>query len=237
MSIIAAAAEQRFEKLWQQGRQTLLENHIVAAKMKGGTTDPVDYCLSTIAPIYTQTQNPIEAIEAIKHELNLAAGNNQFLYSRPSIHISLLACTQRASSPTAFPTERIERVLDICTKTITGTRQITMSLRGINLIGNQVFIQAFPQTRQWAELRQKLEMALIEAGETPISHPDKTPVHVNLIRITDTSPEKLMGLLHTIERLRHTDIGQVSISAIELVLTDFVVSAHHTTHLGKFALL
>jgi hypothetical protein len=31
-----------------------------------------------------------------------------------------------------------------------------------------------------AALRQRLEEALLAAGETPITHPDKAPVHVNM---------------------------------------------------------
>jgi hypothetical protein len=229
------AAEHRFDHLWQQARQNLLNGNIVAAKMNNGTTDPVDYCLSTIAPLYTQAQNPIETIETIKNELYLAAGD-QFFYSRPSIHISLLACSQRAASPEMFPAERIQRVGDICAEAITGTRRVAMQLRGVNLIGNQVFIQAFPHTYHWAALRQKLEEALLAVGETPITHPDKAPVHVNLMRLTATSQEKLTALLHTIERLRQIEIGGVVISEIELVLTDFVVSASYTKLLRKFSL-
>jgi hypothetical protein len=204
--------------------------------MNNGTTDPVDYCLSTIAPLYSQAQNPIEMIEIIKNELYLAAGGDQFFYPRPSIHISLLACTQRAASPELFPAERIQRVGDICAKTIAGTGRVAMQLRGVNLIGNQVFIQAFPHTCQWPKLRQKLEEALLAAGETPVSHSDKAPVHVNLMRLTATSRQKLTALLHTIERLRQAEIGHVTISEIELVLTDFVVSADHTKLLRKFTL-
>jgi 2'-5' RNA ligase len=229
-------AEQRFDQLWQQARQNLLDGNIVAAKMNNGATDPVDYCLSTIAPLYIQAQNPIETIETIKNELLLAAGGDQFFYPRPSIHISLLACTQRAASPEAFSAERIRRIGDICAKTIAGTGRVVMQLRGVNLIGNQVFIQAFPQTYEWTALRQKLEEALLAAGETPITHPDKAPVHVNLMRLTATSREKLTTLLHAIERLRRVEIGNVTISEIELVLTDFVVSAGHTKLLRKFTL-
>jgi hypothetical protein len=236
MTISDQAAEQRFAKLWQQGRQNLQQGQIIAAKMKDGTTDPVDYCLSTIAPLETQAQNPMAAIEAIKRELSLAAGSAQFFYPSSSIHISLLACTQRAASAEMFAAERIKRVEDICAEVIAGTGQVSMNLRGLNIIGNQVFIQAFPQTGQWAGLRQKLEDALIAAGEAPISHPDKAPVHVNLMRLTDTRPEARLALLQAIERLRQADIGIVSISEVDLVLTDFVVSAHHTTLLRKFAL-
>lgn len=237
MLLPVQAAEQRFANLWQQGRHNLLEGNIIAAKMKAGTTDPVDYCLSTIAPLYIQAQQPGEAVEKIKVELAQAAGPDQFFYPNPSIHISLLACTQRAASPEAFPVERIERVSRICRRVIGGASRVAMDLRGLNIIGNQVFIQAFPPSGQWAELRQNLETALIEEGEAPIVHPDKAPVHVNLMRITDTRPQYLTSLLQAIEQLRQVEIGPVLISEIELVMTDFVVSADHTTLLGQIDLV
>ena len=230
-------AQQRFENLWRAGRQKLLAGHIVAARMDGVTTIPVDYCLSTVAFIDKQPQNPMERIETIKSELYAEIGPNQFFYPRPSLHISLLGCTQRFPSKEVFTTDRIKRVFQVCAKTIEGVGVRKMTLRSLNIVGNQIFIQVFPHDRRWAELRQALEAELAAIGESPLTHPDKAPIHLNLIRITDNNPEKLRRLGQALERLRNIEIGELQVSNIDLVRTDFVISAAHTDFWGNISLI
>jgi hypothetical protein len=113
-----------------------------------------------------------------------------------------------------------------------------MTLRGINIVGSQVFIQVFPKNHRWAELRQKLEDALLHIGEEPISYPNKTPIHMNFMRVIDNGQEQLLGILQAIDDLdlRNIEIGEFPVSAIELLVTDFMVSVKNRRIYKQFDL-
>lgn len=212
-----------FENLWIQARNQLAAGTITAADMQNGQTVPIHYCLSTVARVIQQPNAPSAAIEKLIKRLRGAVGD-QFFYRPESWHISLLGCTPRVPDKTSFESVQIARIRDCCHQVLTGNGAIQMHLNGVGLVGNQVFIQVFPQDDQWAALRQRLETALAAVGEQPISYADKRPIHMNIMRITDSSPDALAKLLNALDELRTVDIGLFTVGAVEYAITDFVLS-------------
>lgn len=227
----------RFGKLWKSEGGKLLRGEVTAAQMKDGATDPVDFCISTIARLTLQPSGK-ELIDEVRQTLSqlFEAASTQFIYPDDSLHISLVGCTQREALSEIFKDEQIQRIGDICKSAIEENKAVDIVLKGIGIIGNQVFIQGIPLTRDWEETRASVTSKLEQAGETPISYPDKSPIHINIIRITDTSSEKLELLHHLISQLREVDLGIVRLVTVELVITDFTVSKNNFTSLKEISL-
>lgn len=106
-------------------------------------------------------------------------------------------------------------------------------LKGLGIIGNQIFIQGFPLDSTWEELRTRVDDKLIDHGESPVSYEDKSPIHVNLIRIVDTNPMILSSIYRTLSQLRDIELGIIKLTTVELVVTDFCVSKKHMEVLEK----
>ena len=99
-------------------------------------------------------------------------------------------------------------------------------------MGNQIFIQGFPQNRNWEELRVSLGEELVNSGEFPISYEDKSPVHMNIIRIVDAAPP-VWHLLQGCFTLRDVELGTVKLQTVEFVITDFCVTKKNVVWLHK----
>jgi len=203
--------------------------------MADGATDPPDWCVSTIARLAIQPGAPADAVERVQARLADACPG-QFLYPPASLHVSLLGCTPRRTAPATFGAGQVARIRDACAGVLGGARRVELGLRGIGVQGCQVFAQAIPDHDTWAHLRAELEDALMAARERPIGYPDKRPIHLNLLRMTDAAPEALDRMLAAVERLRDEPLGALAVSRVELVVTDFVVSRRHTRTLETFAL-
>ena len=228
-------AGRRFTKIWKQEQENWQSGNVVATNMKNGSIVPIDYCLSTIARVQEQSQVPTKQIEIVRNKLEQFA-SQQFIYPWKSIHISLQGCTERLPSQQDFTDETILKVEQACTEILTGISSVDILLRGVNILGSQVFIQGFPYDDKWAELRQQLETAMIRIGEKPIIYTDKKPIHMNIMRITDNSQEQLDQILAIVEELRDVEIGKFQVSTIEFLMTDFVVSPAQIKIFKKFHL-
>lgn len=230
-------AQKRFDNMWQQESAKLVTGEISPAIMKDGETDPVDFCVSTIARLVLQPQG-LETIQSIKTALGklFESADTQFIYPNESLHISLVGCTQRESSASIFSEEHIQNIDAICSDAIANHKYVDVVFKGIGLIGNQIFIQGLPVDDGWEILRTDVTQELEINGEQPISYPDKSPIHMNIIRITDASSEQLKILKELIEQLRDVEIGTVRFMTIELVITDFVVSKKNMTPLREYSL-
>ncbi len=230
-------AQDRFDAMWQKERSKLVTGDITPAIMKDGETDPVDFCISTIARLVLQPQG-LETIQSIKGTLSklFESATTQFIYPTESLHISLVGCTQRESSTSVFSEEHIRNIDSICSSAIANHKYVDVVFKGIGLIGNQIFIQGMPVDNGWETLRADVTQELETNGEHPISYPDKSPIHMNIIRITDASSEQLEVLRELIDQLRDIEIGTVRFVTIELVITDFVVSKNNMTSLKEYSL-
>jgi len=144
-----------------------------------------------------------------------------------------LGCTPRATTTDSFEKERIDRIEAVCQGVLKSHSVLPMSLKGVGVIGNQVFIQVYPHDRQWAEMRRELEEALLVIGETPIAYPNKAPIHMNILRLTSGDKSALTRLLETVEQLRAVEIGDFMVSAIDYLITDFVLSPANVTLLDQ----
>jgi len=216
-------AEDRFARIWAAEKIKWEDGDVAAAMMSGGATVPVDFCLSTIARLNEQKDCPIDrVVETMKH-LGKVAGQ-QFFYPRESLHVSLLGCTQRVGDRHSFENDQVDRINGAIAAILTGRPPVKIALRGLNVAGSQVFVQCFPFNDDWAQLRCDIEKALLLLGEKPIAYEDKSPIHLNIMRVTDADKERLSRTLHCIERLRDEDFGVVELSCIEFLMTDFVVS-------------
>ena len=232
----AVAAEAYFADLWRRASAEWRAGVVAPARMADGATDPVDYCVSTIAPLAAQPGAPLAAVRDVQARL-AGASPGQFLYPPPSLHVSLLGCTPRRPSPNEFGAEQVRRIRAACARVLAGSGPVGLNLRGVGVQGCQVFVQVIPRTDAWARLRGALEDALVDTGERPIAYPDKRPIHLNVLRMTDTSPVALDRMLTAVEALRDAPLGELTISRVGLVITDFVVSPRHARALATFDLV
>lgn len=226
-------AEKRFYRLWETEGKKLLSGQIVPSTMKDGEIYPIDYCLSTIARLINQPHGD-EIICGIRSALSnlFETADTQFIYPDESLHVSLLGCTQREKT-NVFDGEHINKIKDICIQKIRGKEPAEINLKGVGIVGNQIFIQGIPLNRNWEELRASMDISLVESGESPISYEDKSPIHINIMRIVDSSPDLLASLHRIISQLRDVELGTVKLTAIEFVITDFCVSKNNVKWLHK----
>jgi hypothetical protein len=203
--------------------------------MRDGVTVPIEYCVTTVARLVDQPGAPLAEILALQKQLR-AASPTQFFYLPTSLHVSLLGCTRRHPTPDAFSPEQVRSIAEVCERVITGRPPVRLTFRGIGAVGNQVFVQVFPRDRSWEHLRRDLDDALRALGEDPISYPNRAPIHLNVARVTDASPASIAALLACVDRLHDAPIGEITISRVSYLITDFVLSADHTRDLGSFLL-
>ena len=233
MEKIKNQAVNRFDRLWEIEGSKLLSADIIPAVMKNGEISPIDYCISTIARLIHQPHGG-EIVCGIRSALsNLFEGaDTQFIYPDESLHVSLLGCTQREKT-NVFDNNHINKIKGICIQEIKKKEPAEIILKGIGIVGNQIFIQGIPVNRNWEELRASMEKRLVNIGENPISYQDKSPVHINIIRIVNSTPGLLASFHKIISQLRDVELGTIKLTTIEFVITDFCVSKKNVVWLDK----
>lgn len=233
MEELRQQALKRFERLWEIEGSKLLKADITPSSMKEGEIYPVDFCISTIARLIQQPRGA-EIVCGIRNALSnlFDTADTQFIYPDESLHVSLLGCTQRENT-NVFDRDQIHRIKHICIQEIEKKEPAEISLKGIGIVGNQIFIQGFPQNRNWEELRASLGERLVNAGESPILYADKSPVHMNIIRIVDAAPNRLSSLYKVISQLRDVELGTIKLQTVEFVITDFCVTKKNVVWIDK----
>lgn len=232
--------EQYFEKLWEVERKKWRIGDVPVVEMNNGTIAPVEYCLSTIARVREQENNPLSNIEKIITSFKPMA-INQFFYPSGSIHVSLQGCTQRLSLEDynkQIDSLRKNKIKKLCSELLSKIGPIDMTLKGINIQGSKIFIQVFSHNNLWEELRCTFSDKLIKNGENPITYPDKFPIHMNIMIVKNKNQSQLCNIIDFIEdkKLRSQELGLLRITCIELLTTDFVVSNPNTQVIEKFYL-
>lgn len=230
-------AQEYFETLWREAEPKIVAGEIVPARMRDGSTDPVDYCLSTVSRVSSQPDSTA-FLQNVDTQLNgfFGAAQGQFWYPHASLHISLVGCTPRETTPQAFSEERREKIKSICQNALLNQHGVEVLFQGVGLIGNQVFLQGFPQDNRWEQLRTTVIEHLLRAGEQPIAYVNRAPIHMNIMRITDTSDGTLEKIYKVIEKLREAHFGSIRFTTIEFVLTDFVLSKSNVQSLARYKL-
>lgn len=237
MSTSKDQAIKRFEKLWEIEGDKLRRGDIIPSEMKNGVIYPVDYCISTIARLLNQPFGD-HLVCRIRGTLSalLKAADMQYVYPDESLHVSLLGCTQRVETINQFDREHINKIKEICQQEIEKAEPAEMILRGIGIAGNQIFIQGIPVNRNWEELRTSMTDRLVQSGENPIAYEDKSPVHINIIRIINADRDLLTSLHKEILKLRDVELGSIKLTCIQYVITDFCVSQKNVVWLDKLTL-
>ena len=228
-------AERYFDALWAGAETALRAGDIPPARMENGTTVPLDYCISTVARAAQQQIAPAAPLKALIGRFRDALPD-QFFYPELSLHISLLGCTQRHPDKLTFTPERIAAIEAVCRDVLRDREPVPLTLKGAGLVGNQAFIQVYPQTRRWEHLRAALEAAIVALGESPLSHANKAPIHMNFLRLVDNKPETLAAVLALLREMRSQPIGEFHVDTVELFLTDFVIAPAYATKLAAFPL-
>lgn len=227
-------AVKRFDKLWEAEGNKLLSADVVPSIVINGEIHPIDYCISTIARLMQQPSGN-EIVRAIRKSLSglFELADTQFIYPDESLHVSLLGCTQREVSADVFDHEHINKIKDICVNEIEKQKPAQILLKGVGIIGNQIFIQGIPLDINWEELRTSIADSLENNGEHPISYEDKSPIHINIIRIVDADRDRLAALHKVVSQLRDVELGIITLSTIEFVITDFCVSKNRVVWLDQ----
>ena len=233
MENIVKQAVNRFDRLWKTEGGKLLCGDITPSVMENGVIGPVDYCISTIARLIQQPHGG-EMIFGVRSALAelFEAADAQFIYPDESLHVSLLGCTQREKTD-AFDCGRIEKIKEVCAREIKRAEPAEILLKGVGIVGNQIFIQGIPLNRNWEALRAALDQELVKIGEKPISYEDKSPVHMNIIRIVNADSGMLKQLHKVISRLREVELGTVRLAVVEYVITDFGVSRRNVVWIDR----
>lgn len=212
---------------------TMEQGLVNAALMSEGTTVPPTFCLSTIARLLEQQEKPFEQIKNIIEELK-EKFPSQFFYPYESMHITVLGLTQFRDNIGTFDYRHIQKIENIVAEVTTKFKATKMHLYGLGITGNQVFIQVLPFDMMWEDLRTELAQKLVSAGEAPITYPNKAPIHMNIMRITNNSREELSKILKAVSDLHQKELGQIIFSRINFVETDFVISDKNTKFLKTF---
>lgn len=230
-------ANEYFGALWSRESVKLVNRDITPADMKNGATAPINYCVSTVGRATTQ-DGGMQFSQSTKKLLIplLQQTTNQFIYPSESMHISMIGCTPRKDSMDMFPPIQIEKIKNICSEALLQVNSARITFKGVGVIGNQIFLQGYPHDRNWESARQVVESALLDDGEQPISYPDKFPIHMNIARITDISGSNIENIRDFIEKNRDIEIGTLSFTDIEFVITDFVLSSRNFKSLHTFKL-
>jgi 2'-5' RNA ligase len=229
-------AEKRFSDIWDQERERWNRNDVSPVDLNLSVFSTADYCLSTIARVQIQDFPHVAKITEI-HAKMRQKFPTQFIYPLDTIHVSLQGCTQRHRTREALSLERIQKIDKLCSQVIKNEQPVEIHLTGLNILGPQVFVQGLPTSQQWARLRERLDATLRDHGEEPMTYRDKNPMHLNIMRISDPDPQTIAEVLDFIKSHRSHDLGALTITKIEFVLTDFLFSVANreilnTYHLG-----
>jgi len=236
--IIMQSQARYFENLWQRENKKLNSHNVEPAIMENGVTVPVDHCISTLARVVDQA-NGRETAESIhKHALDLLGlvTDNQFVYPVESFHISVVGCTPRRDDASQFTGREKKRILKLCEEATDDKSPVKVSFRGLGIIGNQVFLQGYALDDGWIKIREAVTNKLEGAGEHPIAYPDKSPIHMNILRIVDVSGNNLDQIAQILDRSRDIDFGVVEFDSIGYVVTDFVLSKQNFDLISKISL-
>lgn len=232
---MSESLELYYEELWTANYPKWERGEITPAVMIAGETVPVDYCLTTISIIYKQNENILPKINELLFKLTEVAPN-QFRYPLNSLHITMLGCTQRQQDKLFFSKERVNKIQDICNSVLSGSGPVLFDVKGVGILGNQIYLQVYPRNNKWKEKREVLEAKLLESNETPICFANKVPIHINIMRITDPDKNQIVPLLKEICALHNKYIGSFEVINIDFLITDFVLSERNAIFLSSINL-
>lgn len=223
---IATRAGERFARLRSLGLDAVGSGTLDAQVARGDGRPPDGWCVSTVGRVVRQDTRLADRIEMLQRRI--AAVGPCFSYHRESLHVSLLGLTQREPID-RFGPDRSARLGEAVHAVLASLGPVEFSLGGLNLLGTQWFIEVVPVDRSWAEARLALARAMLELGETPMSHPDPEPVHLNVARATGPIGDVVAACTLLDPAAAEAPLGPLVVRHVDVVVTDFVVSPERTT--------
>jgi hypothetical protein len=224
-------ARRYFATLWRDQTPDWRAGRVNAVAMQAGICVPFDLGLTTIARVAAQRQH-VPDLAALARRL-AAAAPEQYVYGTDQHHITLTGFVPRFADPETLEPARIERLRAAATKVLAGAAQVSFDLVGLGVLAAQVFVQVVPRTRAWQELRERMFDAV---GERAQRFPSAAPIHMNALRVTDARSDALAQLRALVEELHQAHFGTFTVDAVDLVVTDFVMTPRHTRQLARIPL-
>jgi hypothetical protein len=173
-------AQLRFDRIRAGTTASIVDGTLARQIDDGRFTTPPGPCVSCIARVRSNAPRIVSALGELQNAI--AETGDCYLYPPDSIHVSLLALTQREQIP-EFDPARIGRLVEAARRSLATTNPSDVRLGALNLLGNQWFVEVFPADDTWAVARRRMAEAARAIGEEPISFPDTEPVHLNMARV------------------------------------------------------
>jgi hypothetical protein len=222
-------ARQRFARIRADSVARVRSGQLAADLRAGAFEVPLGQCISAVARLSANAPDLIGRVAALQHDV--ARSGDCYVYLPESLHISLLGLTQRELGD--FSERRRDQLRSVFRAVVAESLQCEMHLTGLNLLGNQWFVQVEPTSGAWADVRLMMAVASREAGEEPLTFPDPEPIHLNIARLLGTVDSRVVvGLLE-----RDPFDIVMPITHVEMVLTDFVMDPEHVVVLDEPTLL
>jgi hypothetical protein len=187
---------------------------------------PQGWCISTIARLEANAPELLGAIERIGDRL----AGGVYRYPRPSLHVSLLGCTQREPERPDPSAARTRAIVATAREVLARHGEpVTIEIGRLNATGVQLFLEVLTDSPAWARMRGALADAMEALGEAPIRYADAEPMHLNVARVADAGA--LAAALG-----EPATVGAGRLTTIDVVITDFVVSPATLTVLDTIEL-
>ena len=116
----------------------------LTADIRAGTFEvPRGTCISAVARLSANAPELISEVRGLQEAV--ARSGDCYLYVPESLHISLLGLTQRELGD--FSEHRRDRLREVFRAVVAGSLRCEMHLTGLNLLGNQWFVEVVPSSR------------------------------------------------------------------------------------------
>jgi hypothetical protein len=183
------------------------------------TAVPAGDCVSTIARLAANDRAAAHAVLDVQKRLSSRFAD-LYLYPEESLHVTLLGLTPRRERPDR-PAAQLTALVDLAREACAPLGPVEAQLGGLNLIGDQWFVEVLTDDPAWSATRARLADLVLAAGGEPITYPDTEPMHVNVARVTaGTDAAAVADALHDPDLTADHDLR---LHTVEVVVTDFVV--------------
>ncbi len=189
--------------------------------------------MSTVVRLVNDAPSSLGALRAVQDRLDRSGEWEH--YPVPSMHVSLLGCTLREHDRQADQVDRLARIAGVVRARLSEVRAVSVTLGRLNLMGPQAFVDVVPTDGRWADARLDLADGLREIGETPMSHPDAEPIHLNISRLAGRY--EATELVDALTDESVSVAATIELATVELVVTDFGLTPALTTFVETFSLV
>lgn len=210
-------------------RQAL--DDLSAGRPPAGPHPPPDgWCVSTVVRLVNDAPGVVAAVGHLQRRLDQTGSWAH--YAPESLHVSLLGCTQREVACQVDQQDRLAAIRAAVAGVVVEAVPVTVTVGPLGLLGPQAFVEVVPADERWADLRRRVADALAGVGESPMTHPDPEPIHLNVSRLAGTYDTAALRTLLTDDTTAVA--ASVHLATIELVVTDFALTPATTTYVATF---